>query len=55
MGSPHGKGALALPVRTSSQVDDVIMRLLQPVSKGGVAVVLLTEYSKVQCVVAVRA
>lgn len=53
--SPHGKGALAVPIRASSQVDDVIVGLLQPVSKGGVVVVLVTEHGKVQGVVAVRA
>lgn len=55
MHTPHGKGALAFPVGASSQVDDVIMGLLQPVGKGGVVVVLVTEHGKVQGVVAVRA
>lgn len=52
-GSPHGEGTLAFPGGTGSQVDDVIMGLLQPVSKGGVVVVLVTEHGKVHGVVPV--
>lgn len=52
-GSPHGEGALALPGGPGSQVDDVIMGLLQPVSKRGVVGVLVTEHGKVHGVVPV--
>ena len=53
--SPHWEGPLAFPGSPSGQVDDVVMRLLQPLREQGVGVVLVTEHGKVHGVVAVRA
>lgn len=50
-GSPHGEGTLAFPGGPGSQFDDVIMGLLQPVSKGGIVVVLVTKHGKIHGVV----